>query len=332
MDRKYYVYQYTLETDDGIVAYVGQAKKRTRALQHLTNSSNEDLQFLLGSATKWPLVQVFDLEYPCAGDLQVFEAALISDAVDSARSVGDGTFAKCLNGKREDGAEWLHSSNFPAGDLDTVLEKGRADDEGEGHWILASWPLCRPDENGKSIKKSLKRARIAADNDRRAGLRQGFNIFPKAGSEIVRLGVEDLRSKLDHDGRGSALIVYINGDRLSDGRDPFGPGATVKSLTERCVKYWPTSIKATKRIGDDVPDTLIAVTGGSRFRLILGAWKIVPDVHCLASGNWHSRGQIKGWAGNLLDERVKYVQSAYPSYVLDSEGEMYWSAAGKIRS
>jgi hypothetical protein len=304
----YYVYRFALETEDGPVSYIGQARDPFRMLHHLGASSNERLYIALEKAETWPSIRALTLPKRCHGDLGVTEAALIR--ADKLANRGAS-----VNRRSEPGAIEAPSDAEEHPEYPTVL--GSTLPDGTGSDIRA-YEFC--DARNQAVATQAVQALLSG-----AEIGTPLSFLPAAGNRIDPLDPTQLTKKLENAGIHSALLVYVNA-RPSDGRAPASPGWDATSRAERCLKYWPPSQKMWEQVQEDLPTALVAVTGSPRFRVVVGAWRLA-DREIPEDGAWTAEnpdaGDLAGLTGAVV-RPLDFHQAGFPMYWLRSGQEPKW--------
>ncbi|RDV45960.1 hypothetical protein DOE76_05800 [Leifsonia sp. ku-ls] len=304
----YYVYRFALETENGPVSYIGQARDPFRMLHHLGASSNGALADALQNATTWPSLRALSLPKRCHGDLGVTEAALIrADKLANPDA--------SANRRNESGAIEASSDSEAHPEYPTVL--GSTLPDGTGSDIRA-YEFC--DARNQAVATQAVQAILSG-----AEMGAPLDFLPHAGAPIVPLDPTELTEKLENAGIHSALLVYVNA-RPSDGRAPASPGWDAASRAERCLKYWAPSATMWGHVQEDVPTALIAITGSPNFRVVVGAWRLA-DREIPEDGAWTAEnpdeGDLAGLTGAVITE-LRFHQASFPMYWLRSGQEPKW--------
>jgi hypothetical protein len=299
----YYLYKISGGPKENDFAYVGQARSAQRVLTHLSDSSNGRLKQRLIAATKWPTIACLVLPEKCHGDLGIGESALI--AVEKVNNR-----AGCLNGRNEAGAVW------------STRESPEHPDELFGEPDLTeklwSFPFCRS-ANENAVRDGVGRLM------RKEALPTTFAFLPIAGTTIDRVTLPGLYARLSTQGVTSAFVVYVNKEVSAD-RPAISPGSTATELAERCLKWWPSSVKMRGRVAAIPPQALIAVLGGPAFRIVVGAWKLRPDGYDAESGECEPATLDANFCdlqGSVLSPEVLFRQASFPILWLH-EGKLTW--------
>ncbi len=325
----YYCYRYLVHDKNGRQGiYVGQSRSYLRVLSHLSSSSDKKLNGLLSEADTWPLIQVFRLPLRCMGDLTLMESALINEIQLEIPALPVQN-REMLNGREEQGTRWFATPTEAnrieyAQKLDSALLPGQLHE-------LRSWEYCHG-ENLKATNDALQKATSASKDPVEA--QDTMGILPSFGTAITRHSWGGLAAVLKKRGVDSALVVFVNGDELADGRIPFSPSATEAAnsmaIATRGLRYWPVSDTRRPTVSQRFPRAVIAVTGSKEFRIIIGAWPVVQDQESLTHGVWQvdetsKDPGLRDLVGQLLDSSIEFRQSSYPIFQLSTHnGQAIW--------